>query len=46
MVQQFVADGGLGRDHGLLGPTPTSYASQQSAQIDTHGSRPGATKDA
>ncbi|MBC7462084.1 MAG: succinate dehydrogenase/fumarate reductase iron-sulfur subunit [Thermoleophilia bacterium] len=46
VVQQFVADGGLGRAHGLLGPTPTSYASQQSTHIDTHGSRPGATKDA
>jgi hypothetical protein len=46
VVQRFVADGGLGRDHGLSGPTPTNYASQQSAQIDAHGSRPGATKDA
>ena len=38
--QKFVADGGLGRDHGLSGPTPENYRSQQSTQIDEHGSRP------
>jgi succinate dehydrogenase / fumarate reductase iron-sulfur subunit len=48
VVQRFVADGGLERDHGLSGPAPTEYAEQQRAQIDAHGSRPGATtsKDA
>jgi hypothetical protein len=46
VVQKFVGAGGLDKDHGLSGPTPTNYASQQTAQIDSHGSRPGATKDA
>ncbi|MCW2926330.1 MAG: hypothetical protein JWM86_298 [Thermoleophilia bacterium] len=45
VVQQFVADGGLERDHGLAGPAPTEYAAQQAATIDAHGSRPGETKD-
>jgi succinate dehydrogenase / fumarate reductase iron-sulfur subunit len=40
VVQNFVSTGGLDKDHGLRGPTPTNYASQQAAQIDTHGSRP------
>jgi succinate dehydrogenase / fumarate reductase iron-sulfur subunit len=42
VVQRFVADGGLERDHGLSGPVPTEYAAQQAATIDAHGSRPGA----
>ena len=41
VVQQFVKDGGLERDHGLSGPAPTDYAAQQAATIDAHGSRPG-----
>jgi hypothetical protein len=49
VVQRFVASGGLEHEHGLSGPVPTDYAAQQAAQIDAHGSRPGApspTKDA
>jgi hypothetical protein len=41
VVQGFVKDGGLDRDHGLSGPAPTEYAAQQAATIDAHGSRPG-----
>jgi succinate dehydrogenase / fumarate reductase iron-sulfur subunit len=46
VVQQFVKDGGLEKDHGLSGPVPTEYAAQQAATIDAHGSRPGEKKDA
>ena len=42
VVQSFVKDGGLEKDHGLSGPVPTEYAAQQAATIDAHGSRPGA----
>ncbi len=41
VVQRFVKDGGLEKDHGLSGPAPTDYAAQQAATIDAHGSRPG-----
>jgi len=34
VVQKFVADGGLERSHGLSGPTPTNYASQQASHIE------------
>jgi succinate dehydrogenase / fumarate reductase iron-sulfur subunit len=42
VVQRFVADGGLDKDHGLTGPVPTDYAAQQAATIEAHGSKPGA----
>jgi hypothetical protein len=47
VVQQFVKDGGLDKDHGLSGPAPTEYAAQQAATIEAHGSKPaaGATTD-
>ena len=46
VVQQFVADGGLSKDHGMSGPSPTNYGAQQTAHIDAHGTRPGAPKEA
>jgi succinate dehydrogenase / fumarate reductase iron-sulfur subunit len=36
VVQQFVADGGLERSHGLSGPTPTNYAAQQATHIESY----------
>lgn len=43
VVQQFVADGGLGRDHGLSGPTPGNYGSQQASHIESYSGN--VTKD-
>jgi hypothetical protein len=42
VLAKFVADGGLDKPHGLSGPTPTNYASQQTAQIEQHGTKPAA----